>query len=262
MQGDACIIYKIKQRRMNPMIDSFRGKYFFLSNFYEAPVTYNGLPYRNNEAAFQAQKTFHHHDRICFTNVTPNIAKHMGRSLPLRHDWNAVRYQIMKEIVTAKFTQNLDLLMMLSRTQFEKLEEGNDWGDVTWGTVKGYGKNWLGEILMSVRENQCLEWTGHNKQTMCSFLGLNEPTFIGEGICVDGKNQQIHISDIILKHQAGIAIAYRIRPLASSELDDCYCNNNKCQHNTGVGNNRCIKGAEWAMELCSYCPCIHSYKYT
>ena len=37
-------------------ITSFRGSYDFLSNFYEAPVSYGGLCYSNNEAAFQAQK--------------------------------------------------------------------------------------------------------------------------------------------------------------------------------------------------------------
>lgn len=37
-------------------IDSFRGQYFFLSNFFPAPVIYGGLTYQNNEAAFQAQK--------------------------------------------------------------------------------------------------------------------------------------------------------------------------------------------------------------
>lgn len=38
-------------------IDSFRNEFLYLSNFYEAPVAYNGLTYQNNEAAFQAQKT-------------------------------------------------------------------------------------------------------------------------------------------------------------------------------------------------------------
>lgn len=39
------------------MINSFTGDYYFLSNFYMAPVNYNGWDYTNNEAAFQAQKT-------------------------------------------------------------------------------------------------------------------------------------------------------------------------------------------------------------
>ena len=37
-------------------IDHFRGEYAFLSNFWEVPVTYQGLTYGSNEAAFQAQK--------------------------------------------------------------------------------------------------------------------------------------------------------------------------------------------------------------
>ena len=39
------------------MINSFTGDYYFLSNFYMAPVNYNGWDYTNNDAAFQAQKT-------------------------------------------------------------------------------------------------------------------------------------------------------------------------------------------------------------
>lgn len=38
-------------------IDSFRGEHEFLSNFYPAPVEYNGHVFQNNEAAFQARAT-------------------------------------------------------------------------------------------------------------------------------------------------------------------------------------------------------------
>ncbi|MDI3411831.1 hypothetical protein QKW52_22665 [Bacillus sonorensis] len=38
------------------VIDEFKGKYYFLSNFYSAPVMYQGITYQNNEAAFQAMK--------------------------------------------------------------------------------------------------------------------------------------------------------------------------------------------------------------
>ena len=34
---------------MNNKIDKFRGKYYFLSNFFNAQVTYNGITYENNE---------------------------------------------------------------------------------------------------------------------------------------------------------------------------------------------------------------------
>jgi len=40
---------------MSRKIDKFRGEYYFLSNFYPAHVEYDGIVYKNNEAAFQAQ---------------------------------------------------------------------------------------------------------------------------------------------------------------------------------------------------------------
>ena len=59
----------------------------------------------------------------------------------------------MYEIVLAKFTQNPDLKEKLLATGDEHLEEGNTWGDTTWGTVNGIGENRLGIILMKVRRN-------------------------------------------------------------------------------------------------------------
>lgn len=62
-------------------IDSFRGVYFFLSNFYEASVTVDGLTYKNNEAAFQAYKVLEVEKRVKFTEVDPSRAKQMGRNV-------------------------------------------------------------------------------------------------------------------------------------------------------------------------------------
>lgn len=135
------------------MINSFTGEYYFLSNFYMAPVSYNGLSYTNNEAAFQAQKTTTQVIRILkFLNAGPSEAKAAGRKIDLRPDWEEVKSQVMYEIVQAKFTQNPDLKEKLLATGDEHLEEGNTWGDTTWGTVDGVGENRLGKILMKVRE--------------------------------------------------------------------------------------------------------------
>ena len=133
-------------------INSFRDKYFFLSNFYEASITYNGLTYRNNEAAFQAQKCINPEDRETFTNLKPLEAKRKGRKVALRRDWEQVKISIMADIVKAKFEQNKDLAQWLLDTGNVYLEEGNDWGDRIWGTVNGQGANNLGKILMNVRE--------------------------------------------------------------------------------------------------------------
>lgn len=134
------------------MINEFRGPYYFLSNFYEAPVTWNSITYRNNEAAFQSAKTNNITVRETFATMNPSTAKREGRRVTLRPDWEEVKYQVMYEICLAKFTQNRELRERLLTTGDEYLEEGNTWGDRIWGTVNGQGNNWLGKILMQVRE--------------------------------------------------------------------------------------------------------------
>lgn len=137
------------------MIKEFRGKYFFLSNFYEAPVTWQGITYDNNESAFQSAKVFDEKIRKSFAHLAPSMAKRKGRHVLLRHDWEKVKDDIMFEICLAKFSQNENLKQKLLDTGNEYLEEGNTWGDTYWGTVNGKGKNKLGKTLMKVRE--CLK---------------------------------------------------------------------------------------------------------
>ena len=135
------------------IIDSFRGKYYFLSNFFPAEVTYNGLTYQNNEAAFQAQKTYSKEERIEFTTLEPRDAKRRGRRVRLRKDWEQVKDRIMEEIVRAKFSQNEELKEQLLATGDAQLVEGNRWNDRYWGVDirSGVGENHLGKILMKVR---------------------------------------------------------------------------------------------------------------
>lgn len=137
----------------NNIINSFKGKYAFLSNYYEVPVQYEGLTYKNSEAAFQAAKTLNTAERKEFTDLTPNNAKAKGRSINLRADWEKVKLDIMYDINMAKFTQNSDLREKLIATGDAYLEEGNTWNDRYWGTVNGVGQNQLGKVLMRVRED-------------------------------------------------------------------------------------------------------------
>lgn len=134
------------------MIKNFRREYFFLSNFYEAPVSYRGLTYKNNEAAFQAQKTLDEGQRMKFQKYSGAKAKQEGRRLILRPDWEQIKYQVMKEICLCKFIQNYGLLVQLLKTGAEIIQEENTWGDTTWGTVNGVGENHLGKILMNLRD--------------------------------------------------------------------------------------------------------------
>ena len=152
-------------------IDDFRGAYRFLSNFYDAPVTYLGVTYANNEAAFQAQKCTDNTVKAMFAKLNPSEAKRLGRNVQLRPDWETVKYDIMYEVCKAKFEQNDDLREMLLDTGDAYLEEGNTWNDRCWGTCRGVGENHLGKILMKIRDelqvasfdaedarDACVEW--------------------------------------------------------------------------------------------------------
>lgn len=137
-----------------PTVRCFRNAYRFLSNFWDAPVTYKGLTYRNAEAAFQAQKCVSEEEKEQFTTLRSNEAKRLGRYVQLRPDWENVKLPIMEEIVRAKFTQNEDLKQLLLETGDLVLEEGNTWGDTFWGVdaQTREGRNHLGRILMRIRK--------------------------------------------------------------------------------------------------------------
>lgn len=133
------------------MINKFRGANRFLSNFYETSVEWEGLIYPSSEAAFQAAKTLDQEDRKRFQTMAPTIAKREGYKVKLRENWEDIKIDVMYQIVLAKFSQNEFLKQKLIATGREWLEEGNTWGDRTWGTVDGIGNNYLGKVLMAVR---------------------------------------------------------------------------------------------------------------
>jgi ribA/ribD-fused uncharacterized protein len=124
------------------------------SNFSPHPVELKGLLWPTAEHYFQAQKfAGTEHEQTIRGAKSPMIAARMGRDRfkPLRTDWEAVKDDIMREAVRAKFTQNAALRSLLLSTGDAKLVEhtANDsyWAD----GGDGSGRNRLGEILMEVR---------------------------------------------------------------------------------------------------------------
>ncbi len=135
------------------IINSFRGEYGFLSNFYDCKVYYSGMTFKNSEAAYQAMKCRSKEEALSFQGHTASEAKYHGQLVKLRPDWEQVKLQIMEEIVRAKFVQNIHLAKKLVATGDAELVEGNTWGDTYWGvdTRKKKGENHLGIILMKLR---------------------------------------------------------------------------------------------------------------
>lgn len=135
------------------MIDSFSGKYRFLSNFFPAKVVYEGVEYPSSEHAYQAAKTLDIPTRLHIAAMeTPGETKRAGKKLAIRSDWDQVKISVMEEIVRDKFTRNLTLRQKLIDTGDQILIEGNTWFDTFWGVCNGKGQNHLGKILMKVRK--------------------------------------------------------------------------------------------------------------
>lgn len=141
-------------------INNFNGDYRFLSNFYQCDFVFEGLTYHNAEAAFQAQKCATEEEKKKYTEVkNPVVAKRMGKKEPgFPSNWNEICCGIMKNILTAKFS-NPELRAKLKATGNAVLIEGNTWHDNRWGKCScpkcadKEGRNWLGKILMEIRDS-------------------------------------------------------------------------------------------------------------
>lgn len=134
-------------------ITSFKGEYSFLLNFYEHPIDYRGKIWPTSEHAYQAMKTLDKDEQEKVrTQSTPGQSKRSGRQVTLRSDWEDVKVEFMHEILEVKFSDP-ELLEMLMSTGDTRLIEKNTWGDVFWGVCNGVGENWLGRILMDIRES-------------------------------------------------------------------------------------------------------------
>lgn len=132
------------------MINRFDDAYAFLSNFYSAPVTFEGTTFPTVEHAFQAAKTLDKTERLKVLTMTPGQAKRFGRHVQLRSDWESIKVDIMTQLVRQKFSHE-PLCSKLLATGSEELVEGNWWHDTFWGVCNGVGENHLGQILMQIR---------------------------------------------------------------------------------------------------------------
>ena len=143
------------------IINDFSGENYFLSNFSESKITYEGIEYPTVEHAFQAAKSLDKEERRYVASAEhPGIAKRIGRRIKLRPDWEDVKEQVMLDCVRAKF-QIPELKEKLINTAPCELIEGNTWHDNCWGDCQCEtcqeieGKNLLGKILMKVRDELC-----------------------------------------------------------------------------------------------------------
>jgi ribA/ribD-fused uncharacterized protein len=130
-------------------------EYGCFSNFWRAPIVLDGQTWPTSEHYFQAQK-FAGTTRaeLIRRAASPMIAARLGRSRrhPLRPDWERVKDGLMRAAVLAKFRRHDDLRAVLLSTGGALLVEHTD-NDSYWGDGgDGSGRNMLGRVLMSVRD--------------------------------------------------------------------------------------------------------------
>jgi ribA/ribD-fused uncharacterized protein len=132
--------------------------YGCFSNFARYPITMACKVWPTSEHWFQAQKFVdtaveEELGEVIRREPSPMKAALIGRdrTKPRRADWEAVRDDLMREVVRAKFTQHEDIREVLLSTGDAEIVEhtANDdyWGD----GGDGSGRNMLGRILMEVR---------------------------------------------------------------------------------------------------------------
>jgi ribA/ribD-fused uncharacterized protein len=139
-----------------------------LSNFYETNFKIDGVEYKSAEHAFEAIKAKTFGDDETFEKIlkakSAQSAKSFGNKVKefKEETWAEKQDEVMKSVVRAKFTQNLELRKKLLDTE-DKLLANADSRDKYWGIgtsantsiakdpKKWKGENKLGKMLEELR---------------------------------------------------------------------------------------------------------------
>jgi ribA/ribD-fused uncharacterized protein len=157
------------------MINEFQGEHRFLSNFPDAEVMLGGVKFPRVENAYQAAKCRDPEDRKKFLTISAGEAKRLGRTIPIRPDWEEQKLFFMEMLVSQKFHNIAEYREKLLATGDEELVEGNAWGDTFWGVCRGVGQNHLGKILMKIRKD-LQDWVAFQKTLMSATLTVKADT--------------------------------------------------------------------------------------
>lgn len=131
---------------------SKREGFAFLSNFHHEPFMLDGRSWPTVEHYFQAAKTDDPDEvQRVLNSDSPAKAKALGRRVKLRPNWEAVKINVMRKALAAKFLHP-ELKAQLLATGTARLVEAAP-RDYFWGCgASGSGKNHLGLLLMELRE--------------------------------------------------------------------------------------------------------------
>jgi len=133
--------------------------YGAFSNLFPRQIVFEDRKYPTAEHAYQAGKAKKEGVRDWILSApTPALlamAAHGLYTWDIVPEWSKIKFDRMRQVLRAKFTQHHDLReLLLSTGDARLIETGRTDNSVnrTWGEVNGKGMNKLGVFLMELRE--------------------------------------------------------------------------------------------------------------
>lgn len=136
----------------------YEQDFYVLSNFSAFSIMWRGLRFDTSEAAYHWEK-FAHLPPVCHLRYAIRTASSAHEAFKLaeanrdqrRPDWDAVKVDVMREILRAKAEQHEYVRRKLLATGDRELIE-DSWRDDFWGWGPNRdGRNMLGKLWMEVR---------------------------------------------------------------------------------------------------------------
>ena len=132
--------------------------YGVFSNLFQRKIIFEGIEFPTAEHAYQAGKARKQAVREWILSApTPSLvamAAHGLYTWDIVPNWSKMKFDRMREVLRAKYTQHEDLRAMLLSTGDARLVEScrtDNPVNRTWGEVNGKGLNMLGVLLMEIR---------------------------------------------------------------------------------------------------------------
>ena len=175
-----------KQREAAAKVISFyranERPYGAFSNLYRSPIEFEGQTYATAEHAYQAGKAAKPAVRDWILSApSPSLAAMAAHGLyvwDVVPNWAEIKFDRMRRVLRAKFTQHPELAELLKSTGRARLVEVgtvNNAVNRLWGEVKGVGRNMLGVMLMELRDELANEKGSSLKQKTKRSSGKPQP---------------------------------------------------------------------------------------
>lgn len=163
--------------------------YGAFSNLFRRPMEFEGRVYPTAEHAYQAGKARKDEVREWILGApTPSLvamAAHGLYTWDIVPEWSRTKFDRMRKVLKAKFSQHEDLKKLLLSTGNARLVEAGRTDNAvnrTWGEVNGKGQNMLGVLLMEVRDEIRAAEASARKTSTRKAKQVSRPA-IREAIC-------------------------------------------------------------------------------